>query len=121
MPKNTTINSSALAKEARVSKNKETYQLIEKNQIYRIGVGARTDSTDTPSFFIEILISLSAGSGKVDLSHLEKALTCLKTLQSKGYLLAYEDGNSVSCEKKRLQDLNEEYLAVKSILQTGFP
>ncbi|MCW4017582.1 MAG: hypothetical protein NWF00_02680 [Candidatus Bathyarchaeota archaeon] len=120
MIKNTTINSNALAKEAKVSKNKETYKLIEKNQIYRIGVGARADSTDAPSFFIEVLVSLSAGSGEVDLSYLKKALTCLKTLQSKGYLLAFEDGNIVSCEKKRLHDLNEEYLAVKSLLKTAF-
>jgi hypothetical protein len=115
-----TIDTKTLAEEAKASKHKETYRLLEKNQNYRIGVGARADSPDAPSFFIEVVINLSSGSSEVDLSRLEKSLHCLKMLQAKGYSLTYQDGNSISGEKtKTIQNPNEEYLTIKSLMKTA--
>jgi hypothetical protein len=106
--------------EAKASKDKEAYKLLEKNQTYRIGVGARIDSPDAPSFFVEVLINLSDGHGEVDLPRLEKTVICLNALHTRGYLLAY-DGNSVSCEsKKGFQNLNDEYSAVKALMKSAF-
>jgi hypothetical protein len=111
------IDIRALAENAMASRNKETYKLLEKNSAYRIGVGARAPSTDAPSFFIEVLINLSAKATEVDLAQLEKALKGLKALQSRGYALFFEDSNCVSCEKKIVQNPNDEYLTVKSLLK----
>ena len=112
------IDTRALAENAKASKDKETYRTLEKNSAYRIGVGARASSTDALSFFIEVLINLSAKANEVDLAQLEKALQSLKVLHSRGYGLAFEDCNCVSCEKGPIQDPNEEYLSAKSILRS---
>jgi len=110
------IDTRGLAETATMSKHKEAYKLLEKNSAYRIGVGARASPTDAPSFFIEALINLSADTAEVDLAKLEKVLEGLKTLQSRGYMLFFEDSNCVSCEKRLVQNPNEEYLTVKSLL-----
>jgi hypothetical protein len=111
------INAKELTEKAQNSKLKETYQMLEKNSAYRIGVGARAPSADSPSFFVEVLINLSAKATEVDLAQLEKALKGLKALQSRGYALFLEDSNCVSCEKRIVQNPNEEYLTVKSLLK----
>jgi hypothetical protein len=114
------IDTKALIEEATTSRDKETYKPLEKTPSYRIGVGARTDSTDVTFFFIEVLIALTVETCEVDILRLEKMLNCLKMLQVKGYALAFEDGNFVSCEKKSVQDPNEEYNIIKLTLKTAF-
>ncbi len=112
------IDIKALAAEAKIAKHKETYQLVEKNQNYRIGIGARADTSNFVSFFVEVIINLSHESADVDLLLLEKALSCLKKLHRKGYALAYEDGYRISGETtKVITNPNEEYLAIKSLLK----
>lgn len=117
MTQSDAIDAKELVEKAQNSKLKETYQMLEKNSAYRIGVGARAPSTDSPSFFVEVLINLSAKATEVDLAQLEKALKGLKALQSRGYVLFFEDSNCVSCEKRLVQNPNEEYLTVESLLK----
>jgi hypothetical protein len=113
------IDTKALAEQAKASIHKETYRLLEKNHAYRIGVGARANLPDASSFFVEVIINLSPKNGEVDLWRLEKTLSCLKKLKTKGYSLTYEDGNCISCETtKPIQNLNEEYTALKSLKKT---
>mgnify|MGYP001187674828 CR=1 FL=1 len=113
------IDTQALAEQAKAAPHKETYKLLQKNRVYRIGAGARAAPNGTlPCFFLEALINLSSSSGEVDLSLLEKVLSCLKTLHQRGYLLAYEDGNTISCEKRAIANLNEEYQTLQALLKT---
>jgi hypothetical protein len=115
------INTAALVEEAEDSKDKEVYRLLQKDPIYRIGVGARANPPDASSFFIEIVINLSDESGEVNLPRLDRVIRCLKILQKRGYTLTYEDGNCISCEtKKAIKNPNEEYLTVKSFMKTAF-
>lgn len=117
MTHNTPIENKALAHNARASKHKETYKLLEKNSAYRIGVGARVPSTEDLSFFVEVVISLSSKPDKVDLARLERTLKCLRSLQEHGYTLTFEDSTRISCEKKPIQDLNKEYVEVNLLLE----
>jgi hypothetical protein len=111
------VNTKALIEEAKTNKYKEAYNLLEKTQIYRIGVGARGNSPSPPSFFIEVIIKLSTESGNVNLQHLKKILTSLEAMQKEGYSLTYQDDNSISCEKTISADkILQEHDAAKTIL-----
>ncbi len=113
------IDTASLAKDAAQSKHKETYHLLEKNQAYRIGVGARAKMPTPPSFFVEAIINM-ATDGEVNLIQLERILQCLKTLKDRGYTLTYEDGNCISCETTTpIQDADKEYRAIKTLLQSA--
>jgi hypothetical protein len=110
------IDADALIREAKTSQHKESYRLLERNHAFRIGVGARADSSDAPSLFIEIIISPCPNSSEVDLQNLEKTLEFLKRLQVRGYSLTYQDGNCICCEKSlSAQTLPTEYEAIKSL------
>jgi hypothetical protein len=112
------IDTEALAKEAKTSRDKESYRLLEKTPFYRIGMGARADSANSFSFFLEIVIKLSAENNEVDLQHFEKTLCLLKSLQKRGYSLTYQD-NSISCETTRsFNELSKEYAYTKSMIKT---
>jgi hypothetical protein len=115
------INSEKLLKEAQAAEHKEAYQLLERNEIFRVGVGARANTLEEPPFFVEVNIKLSKESGEVDLHKLSKTIECLKSLQAKGFSLTYQDGTCISCEKARdIQNLTEECTAVMSLLKTSF-
>ncbi len=121
MTANTIIDTKNLSEKAKASKDKESYELLERAPAYRIGVGSRTSSSDTPTYFVEIVLNLGKGDDKVDATNLEKAKTCLKDLQSLKYSLTYEEGNSITCETtKTAEELNDEYRAIKQVMQKHF-
>jgi hypothetical protein len=101
MKPNQQVNAKDLLKQAKASEHKEAYQIISKTANYRVGIGARLPSapTQTSTFFIEIIVNLCPVCSTVDLVFLERALTCLKALQEKGYSLTCQDDNSILCEK----------------------
>ena len=110
------IDTKALVEEAKASRDKEAYKLLENTPSYRIGVGARIDSPNPPSFFIEVIVKLSTENDEVNLLRLEKTLRLLKALQTRGYSLTYEDDNSISCETTTsIHEISQEYEAAKSI------
>ena len=111
------IDTKALMEEAKTSRNKEAYKMLEKTPSYRIGVGARVDSPNPTSFFIEVIVKLSTEHDEVNLPRLEKILRLLKALQKRGYSLTYQDGNSISCEKTTsIHEISQECNATKSII-----
>jgi hypothetical protein len=115
------LDTAALAEAAKNSKDKEAYRQLQKTGAYRIGVGARANPPNAPSFFVEVMVRLADASGEVDLPRLERAIGCLKALQARGYALTYEDGNCISCETKNaLQNPNEEILAVEALMKRIF-
>ena len=110
------IDTKALVEEAKTSRDKEAYKLLEKTPSCRIGVGARVDSPNPPSFFIEVIVKLSTENDEVNLLRLEKTLRLLRALQTRGYSLTYEDDNSISCETTTsIHEISQEYEAAKSI------
>jgi hypothetical protein len=114
------IDTEKLLKEAKTAEHKEAYMIVERNETFRVGVGARANSLEEPPFFIEVNIRLSEETGEVNLLKLSRALKCLKSLQAKGYSLTYQDGTCISCEKaKDIQNLTEEYNEVISLLKNS--
>ena len=112
------IKTDELLDTAKKATDKESYQVMHKTQLYRIGVGARANPPDA-SFFIEVIVNLSDESKKVDLAKLENITRFLRILQTRKYTLNYEDDNCIQCETtKANQDLNEEYLSIKTLLET---
>ena len=112
------INTDELMETAKKSTDKESYQMMHKTQIYRIGVGARATPTDLV-FFIEVIVNLTDESKKVDLTQLENTTKFLRMLQTRNYSLTYEDDNYIQAETTRTgRDLNEEYLYIKALLKT---
>lgn len=111
------INTEALIQAAKTSEHKEAYKLLEKTQLFRVGVGVNVDSSDHSSFFIEITISLCSNSSEVDLQRLENILSVLRTLKTREYSMTYQDGNCISCEKNLTADnLLREYEAAKVLV-----
>jgi hypothetical protein len=111
------VDTKALMEEAKTSRDKEAYKLLEKSPLYRIGVGARTDSPNPPSFFTEVIVKLSTENGEVNLPRLEKTLHLLKALQKRGYSLTYQDDNSISCEKTTsVHEISQESEVARAII-----
>lgn len=97
MKKENKININSLQEKAKKSEDNEAFQVLEKMQNCRIGVGARLESPENPTFFIEVIVPLCATHRAVDLDLVEKTLLLLRRLDNRGYVLNYEDG-SISCE-----------------------
>jgi hypothetical protein len=115
------IDTKTLMEEAKTSRDKEAYKLLEKTSSYRIGVGARTDSPNPPSFFIEVIVKLSTENSEVNLSHIEKTLRLLKALQKRGYYLTFQDDSSISCETTTsIHEIFQECTEAKSLMKVHF-
>lgn len=112
------IDVKSLIEEAKASRDKEAFKLLEKTNYYRIGIGARINAPASAYFFIEVIIALSPGNDEVRLSYLEKSLSSLKTLQEEGYRLTFQD-DKISCEKI-ISPLKmfKEYTRAKSITRS---
>ena len=95
--------------------------IVERNEIFRVGVGAKAKALEDSTFFVEVNLKLSPESGEVDMLRLEKTLQCLRTLQTRGYTLTCQDDTCISCEKTRdVQNVTKEYTTVTSLLKTKF-
>jgi hypothetical protein len=117
---NKPIDTEKLLKEAQAAEHKEAYKLIARNEIFRVGVGARINSLEELLFFVEVNLKLSTNSNQVNLHIIEKTLEYLKMLQARGYTLTYQDGNCVSCEKTELaQNLTKESIAVTTLMKSN--
>ncbi len=118
MTKQESIDATALSEKAQGSIEKEAYVQLKKTTTYRLGVGARAKPPNLPSFFVEVIINLSPDNRQVDLLRLENSVACLKLLKARGYTLTYEDDSCISCETtSACQDPNEEYKAIKALIQ----
>ncbi|MGD0204044.1 MAG: hypothetical protein ABSC20_09105 [Candidatus Bathyarchaeia archaeon] len=113
------VDTKALMEEAKTSRDKEAYKLLEKTPSYRIGVGVRIEPPNPPSFFIEVIVKLSTENSEVNLARLEKTLRLLKALQTRGYSLTYQDDTSISCETTTsINEISQEYTTAKSLMNS---
>jgi len=106
-----------LREEAKKSENKEAFTVLARTHAYRVGVGARLETSASPIFFVEIIARLCPRNHPVNLHSLEKNLNILKQLKERGYRLTGEDG-TISCELLvQSEDLVAEYKTANSIIE----
>ncbi len=110
-----TIDTQILEQQARSSQQKEAYRLLEKTSNFRLGVGVRLDSDPASHFFVEVTINLTSVN-EVSTAQLEKAVMCLRQLESRGYTLTHQNG-AVTCESTISVDgVSDECQAVRHLL-----
>ena len=112
----------SLIEEAETSRGKEAYQLLENTPSVRIGVGARSNLPNPPSFFVEVVVKLSPQSNKVNLKKLQKNLHLLQSLQSEGFILTYQEDVSISCEAIRsINEINRVCTSALALVKNMSP
>jgi hypothetical protein len=111
----------ALERGARKSQDKESFQVLAKMRNYRIGVGARLDSSGETCFFLEVLVDPCGNRSSLDLDLMEKSLMVLRELSERGYTLTCEEDGSVSCEKSTAPEkVDFEKQAVDAVVKRRF-
>ena len=75
-----------LVERAKTSEDKESFKVAKENRNFRIGIGARLEPKNQPTFFIEILVNLCADQSEINLDLLEKKMDLLKDLRKKDTL-----------------------------------
>lgn len=113
------MNPVALEEEARRSPYREACKTLHRGKYCRIGVGARVQSEGgETTFFFEVIVSLSSSMPQLKTAQLEKRVAILKELEKRGYFLAFDDADCVSCEiTLPPQDLSSEYDAIVRLME----
>lgn len=104
MTANTSIDPIEMLNRAKDSEYKEAYHTFGKTVNYRIGCSVRVCRPGPPHFFVEILLYLARNDDQIDFTHLTQTVSALKNLQARHYLMVFQDGNCISCEKKVLAE-----------------
>jgi hypothetical protein len=114
--KTNTIDIQVLKDKAKASEPKESYVVLDKNKNCKVCVGAKVSSSDTLSFFIEVIICFRPISN-VDTKDLEKNLRLLKELELRGYTLSWGDDSCIYCENEIIaNNMNSEYDNIRSMI-----
>ena len=92
------ISVASLQGEAKKSEGKEAFKVLVKMQNCRIGAGARYESAESATFFVEVLVNLCNSHHPVNLDLVEKNFVLLRQLEKRGYVLNCEEDGSISCE-----------------------
>lgn len=112
------IDVRTMREKAKKSEDHEAFKVLAKTRNCRIGIGARLESAGEPVFFIEVLVSLCAGHGPVELSVMERKLSLLRRLEERRYSLNCEEDGCVSCELAvPSKNLSAECEAANSIMK----
>ena len=115
------MDARAIEDTARASDTGEHFQELDKKPSFRIGVGARVRPPERPAFFIEVIVNPCPGPD-VDLSLMEKNLSILKDLETRGYTMRCEDDGSIVCELlARPDEVEEEVDWVTECLGRRYP
>ena len=106
----------SLLEEARVSEHNESYRVLEKNEDIRIGAVARITTDGTPSFFLEVTVSLNP-SETVDLDALDRKIIFLKKLEARGYTLSCQDESTICSEIQTTENnIPNDFTTIKTIM-----
>ena len=114
------IDVQRLIGDARNSCCKESYLVLHKDGILRIGTGARLIEKDLLLFF-DISITLCPGVSHLNTKELDKAMSLAKRLSDIGFnCLCYE--GQINCDKDvAMEKMNSEYKAIQYLInELGF-
>ena len=106
----------SLLEEARISEHNESYVVLEKNEDIRIGAVARITSEGTPSFFLEVAVTLNPGE-TVDLDALDRKIIFLKKLEARGYDMSCQDESTICSEIPTTErSISDDIKTIKTIM-----
>lgn len=121
MKESNRIHIDSLEEEAKKSEEKEAFKVLVKMQNCRVGAGARYDSADNLSFFVEVLLNLCASNNPMNLDLVEKNLVLLRRIEERGYVLSCEEDGSILCELTvSSKNLISECEVMNSIVRRAF-
>ena len=87
-----------LRDDAKKSCCRESYLILEKNMVFRIGAGAKFNGDDKCEFFLDVTINLCPGTSLMNTGVLEKSIALAKEFKAMGFELNCQEGQ-VMCEK----------------------
>ena len=115
------IDPRSLEDSASTSETGEYFQELEKGTTFRVGVGARVSSSERPSLFIEVIVNPCPGPD-VDLSLMDKNLSVLRELETRGYTMRCEDDGSIVCELLvNSQGMDAEHVWLTALVERIHP
>ena len=110
------IDVEKLKEDASNSCCKESYFVIERNSVLRIGAGARVNEDGTCLLFIEISLNLCPGKSVLNTVSLEKSVQLAKVLKDRGYEITCHEGQ-INFEKVLSEtEINKEYEQIRIII-----
>jgi len=114
------IDVRTLIKEADSSEHKESFHVLERTKMYRIGFGVRT-SLKSSSFFLEVSIYSHSINEHNTRSNITQQLPLLKKLQKRGYMISCQDETCTVLEIQVPQNsLSTELKYLKTMLHNTF-
>jgi hypothetical protein len=112
------VDINSLREEAKKSEDKEAFTMLARTRAYRVGVGARLETSANPIFFVEIIVRPFPRNHPMNLHSLEKNLNILKHLKERGYRLTGDEDGTISCELLvQSENLVAEYKTANSIIE----
>jgi len=93
----------SLLEEARLSQHSESSRILAKNEDIRIVAVARMSKEETPALLLEVAVILNP-SETVDLDKLNRKMTLLKELESRGHVLSCQDESIIFCDIPTSED-----------------
>lgn len=114
------INVKKLMADARASCYNETFIVLERNSVIKIGAGFRIGAGKDCQLFIEISLKLCPGKSITNTVSLEKSVQLAKSLKEIGYELTCEEGEVYFEKIVSESEMNQEYeLALKKVSENG--
>ena len=111
------IDVNKLKADAKKSCCNESYMVLERNQIVKIGVGAKFGGGDKCDFFLDITINLCPGTHLLNTKLLEKSIALAKELKILGYELDCQEGQVISERAFKGAELNPAFEALMEIFK----
>ncbi len=110
------IDVEKLKSDAQNSCCKESFIVLERTPIIRIGAGARIGDDDVCLLFIDISLKLCPGKSIFSTVDLEKGVQLAKSLREIGYDISCDEGQ-INFEKSvYADDMNSEYVHAYGII-----
>ncbi|MCK5310109.1 MAG: hypothetical protein KAJ33_06760 [Thermoplasmata archaeon] len=112
-----TIDVNRLMADAKKSCCSESYIVLERNQIVKIGIGAKFIGNDKYDLTLDITINLCPGTSLMNTKLLEKSIALARELKALGYELDCQDGQVISERAFKAAELNPAYQKIVKIFE----
>jgi len=114
---NKKIDVNMLRNDAKKSCCRESYVILEKNQVFSIGAGAILNGENKCDFFLDITINLCSGSSLLNNGAIEKGIALAKELKARDYELDCQEGQVISEKSFKGAELNQAFEKLMNLIE----